>query len=323
MSNVIVIGGGAAGMMAAYSASLCGHVVTLIEKNEKLGKKIYITGKGRCNVTNACDIEDLFSNVRTNEKFLYSAFYTFDNNQVIDFFETHGMATKIERGNRVFPVSDHSSDVISTLQKVLKQKNVKIMLNTEVKKIRFQEGTTENSWEVVLSDNTFMSADSLIIATGGLSYPSTGSTGDGYKFAEETGHAVTDCTPSLVPFNVKEKWVPKLQGLALKNTAISIFDNNKMIYSDFGEMLFTHFGVSGPMILSASATIKQKSINKPLNLYIDLKPALDEDTLDKRILREFDDAKNKQFKNSINKLLPAKLLPVIIELSEINPHSFL
>ncbi len=319
MSNVIVIGGGAAGMMAAYSASLCGHVVTLIEKNEKLGKKIYITGKGRCNVTNACDIEDLFSNVRTNEKFLYSAFYTFDNNQVIDFFETHGMATKIERGNRVFPVSDHSSDVISTLQKVLKQKNVKIMLNTEVKKIRFQEGTTENSWEVVLSDNTFMSADSLIIATGGLSYPSTGSTGDGYKFAEETGHAVTDCTPSLVPFNVKEKWVPKLQGLALKNTAISIFDNNKMIYSDFGEMLFTHFGVSGPMILSASATIKQKSINKPLNLYIDLKPALDEDTLDKRILREFDDAKNKQFKNSINKLLPAKLLPVIIELSEINP----
>lgn len=318
MSKVIVVGGGAAGMMAAYSASLCGHAVTLIEKNEKLGKKIYITGKGRCNVTNACDIEELFGNVRTNEKFLYSAFYTFDNNQVIDFFETNGMATKIERGNRVFPVSDHSSDVISTLQKVLKQNNVKILLNTEVKNI-YHNNNSEEGWEVILSDKISLKTDSLIIATGGLSYPSTGSTGDGYRFAKETGHEIIECTPSLVPFNVKEKWVLELQGLALKNTAISIYYNNKKIYSDFGEMLFTHFGVSGPMILSASASIRQNLIDKPLNLYIDLKPALDEETLDKRILREFEDAKNKQFKNSINKLLPSKLLPVIIELSEINP----
>ena len=345
--NIIVVGGGAAGMLAAYFAADAGNKVTLLEKNEKLGKKIYITGKGRCNLTNACDVEELFLNVKSNSKFLYSAFYGFDNSMVIDFFESHGMPVKVERGNRVFPVSDKSSDVIFALQRALKEKKVEVLLHTEVSKLCYEKITDTKADEeasdkkpsdkkpsdkkpsdkkpelkitgVILKDGTKMDADAVIVATGGLSYPSTGSTGDGYKMAEDAGHTVTECTPSLVPFNVKEEWVKSLQGLSLKNTAISIYSGKKKLYEDFGEMLFTHFGVSGPMILSASASIKQSLIKQPLDMYIDLKPALTQEALDKRILREFEEAKNKQFKNSINKLLPAKMIPVIIELSGIDP----
>lgn len=315
MSKVIVVGGGAAGMMACHAASLCGHKVTLLEKNEKLGKKIYITGKGRCNLTNASDMEVIFANVMSNKKFLYSAFYTFDNNQVIDLFETNGMATKTERGNRVFPVSDHSSDVIATMAKILKNDGVEVKLNTTVDSLIIKDnkacGVVVNKKEIY--------ADNVIVCTGGLSYPSTGSTGDGYRFAETAGHTVVECTPALVPFNIREEWVKELQGLSLKNTAITIYDKDKKLYSDFGEMLFTHFGVSGPMILSASGNIKSDKFKNPLKLIIDLKPAMSEEQLDKRILRDFDENKNKQFRNSINKLLPSKLVPIIIELSGIDP----
>ena len=316
MNKVIVVGAGAAGMMAAYFAAKNKNKVTLIEKNEKTGKKIYITGKGRCNITNACDVEDLFANVMSNKKFLYSAFYGFTNSDVIDFFENHGIKTKIERGNRVFPVSDHSSDVISALERALKEQNVDILLNTCVEKIECEDSQVTG---VVLCGGRKIEADAVIVATGGRSYQATGSTGDGYRFAEESGHKVTECTPSLVPFNAQEEWVAKLQGLSLKNVLVTIYDGKKKLYEDFGEMLFTHFGVSGPLILSASAAIKQNTIKKPLQMFIDLKPALSYEALDKRILREFDDAKNKQFKNSINKLLPSKMIPVIIGLSGIDP----
>lgn len=315
MSKVIVVGGGAAGMMACHAAAMCGHQVTLLEKNEKLGKKIYITGKGRCNLTNASDMEALFANVMSNRKFLYSAFYTFDNNQVIDLFEMNGMATKTERGNRVFPVSDHSSDVISTMAKVLKNDNVGVKLNATVQSLIIKE----NKACGVIVNGKEISADNVILCTGGLSYPSTGSTGDGYEFAKKAGHRITDCTPSLVPFNIREEWVKDLQGLSLKNSAVTIYDEKKKLYSDFGEMLFTHFGVSGPMILSASGNIKAAEFAKPLKLVIDLKPAMTEDQLDKRILRDFDENKNKQFRNSVSKLLPSKLIPIIIDLSGIDP----
>lgn len=315
MSKVIVVGGGAAGMMACHAAAMCGHQVTLLEKNEKLGKKIYITGKGRCNLTNASDMEALFANVMSNRKFLYSAFYTFDNNQVIDLFEMNGMATKTERGNRVFPVSDHSSDVISTMAKVLKNDNVAVKLNTTVQSLIIKE----NKACGVIVNGKEISADNVILCTGGLSYPSTGSTGDGYEFAKKAGHRITDCTPSLVPFNIREEWVKDLQGLSLKNSAVTIYDEKKKLYSDFGEMLFTHFGVSGPMILSASGNIKAAEFAKPLKLVIDLKPAMTEEQLDKRILRDFDENKNKQFRNSVSKLLPSKLIPIIIDLSGIDP----
>ena len=315
MSKVIVVGGGAAGMMACHAAAMCGHQVTLLEKNEKLGKKIYITGKGRCNLTNASDMEVLFANVMSNRKFLYSAFYTFDNNQVIDLFEMNGMATKTERGNRVFPVSDHSSDVISTMAKVLKNDNVEVKLNTTVQGLIIKE----NKACGVIVNGKEISADNVILCTGGLSYPSTGSTGDGYEFAKKAGHRITDCTPSLVPFNIREEWVKDLQGLSLKNSAVTIYDEKKKLYSDFGEMLFTHFGVSGPMILSASGNIKAGEFAKPLKLVIDLKPAMTEEQLDKRILRDFDENKNKQFRNSVSKRLPSKLIPIIIDLSGIDP----
>ena len=316
MSKVVVIGGGAAGSYAAITAAKNGHDVTLVEKNEKIGKKIYITGKGRCNLTNASDMEVLFSNIMSNRKFLYSAFYACDNSSVIDFFETNGMATKIERGNRVFPVSDHSSDVISTLTKALRKENVRLLFNTSVKNILIEDNA---ACGVVLSDNTKLKADSVIVATGGLSYKSTGSTGEGHQMAKKLGHKIVECTPALVPFNIKESWVKELQGLSLKNTAIMIYKEKKKVYEDFGEMLFTHFGVSGPMILSASASIKPALFKENLKLVIDLKPALTSEQLDKRILRDFDEEKNKQFKNSIGKLLPQKLVPVIIELSKINP----
>lgn len=316
MSKIIVIGGGPAGMFAAITAAEKGHKVILIDKNEKLGKKLFITGKGRCNITNASDIDVLFQNVMSNRKFLYSAFYGYDNEQVIRFFESHGLPVKIERGNRVFPQSDHSSDVIACLTKVLRQLKVEVLLHTEVAEIIAGE---DGAGGVMLSDHTKLLADAVIVATGGVSYPQTGSTGDGYRFAAKTGHQIITPVPALVPFEIKESWVKELQGLSLKNTAIRIYSGKKMIYDDFGEMLFTHFGVSGPMILSASASIKPTYYKDDLQMVIDLKPALDTEQLDKRVLREFEDAKNKQFKNSIHKLFPAKMIPVIIELSGIHP----
>ena len=315
MSKVIVVGGGAAGMFAAYFAAQNGHTVTLLEKNEKLGKKIYITGKGRCNITNSSDIDVLFQNVVSNRKFLYSAFYACDNQQVMSFFENHGLKIKVERGNRVFPVSDHSSDVIQTLAKVLKQAGVHVMLHTQVNHLVVEN---EKIAGVLLKDSTKMEADAVILATGGLSYPSTGSTGDGHRFARETGHKLVTCTPSLVPFECKEMWIKKLQGLSLKNTAITIWNGKKKLYEDFGEMLFTHFGVSGPMILSASGSIPAKQLQNELQLVMDLKPALTEEQLDKRVLRDFEENINKSFKNVVGKLLPSKLVPVIIDLCGIS-----
>lgn len=317
MNKVIVVGAGAAGMMAAYFAAKNKNKVTLIEKNEKTGKKIYITGKGRCNITNACDVEDLFANVMSNKKFLYSAFYGFTNSDVIDFFENHGIKTKIERGNRVFPVSDHSSDVISALEHALKEQNVDILLNTCVEKIECADSRVTG---VVLCGGRKIEADAVIVATGGMSYQATGSTGDGYRFAEESGHKVTECTPSLVPFNAQEEWVAKLQGLSLKNVLVTIYDGRKKLYEDFGEMLFTHFGVSGPVILSASSVITGIVKERPVRLSIDLKPAITDEQLDERILRDFSKEQNKAFKNSLDELLPKKLIPVIVMQSGIKPE---
>lgn len=324
MNKIIVIGGGPAGMFAAIAAAEAGSQVTLLEKNEKLGKKLYITGKGRCNITNAGDMDNLFANIMTNAKFLYSAFYSYDNQRVIDFFERNGLRTKIERGNRVFPVSDHSSDVIATLQKVLKEKKVKIMLHAQVQSLLEEPSVDDMSQNVVtgvkLEDGTTMQADAVIVATGGFSYQTTGSTGDGYRFAKEMGHTVTDIHPSLVPFLAKEKYVQHMQGLALKNVEVRILNGKKLLYQEFGEMLFTHFGVSGPLLLSASAAIKPSLTAGELSMFIDLKPALSEEQLDHRLLREFDEAKNKQFKNSIGGLFPAKMIPVMLELSGIDPE---
>lgn len=311
-------------MFAAIAAAEAGSQVTLLEKNEELGKKLYITGKGRCNITNAGDMDNLFANIMTNAKFLYSAFYSYDNQRVIDFFERNGLRTKIERGNRVFPVSDHSSDVIATLQKVLKEKKVKIMLHTQVQSLLEEPSVDDMSQNVVtgvkLEDGTTMQADAVIVATGGFSYQTTGSTGDGYRFAKEMGHTVTDIHPSLVPFLAKEGYVQQMQGLALKNVEVRILNGKKLLYQEFGEMLFTHFGVSGPLLLSASAAIKPSLTAGELSMFIDLKPALSEEQLDHRLLREFDEAKNKQFKNSIGGLFPAKMIPVMLKLSGIDPE---
>lgn len=306
-------------MFAAYFAAQNSHQVILIEQNEKLGKKLYITGKGRCNITNASDMETLFANVCSNEKFLYSAFYSYTNEQVIDFFESYGLKTKIERGNRVFPVSDHSSDVIATLSRALKDANVDVRLHTKATKILTENHEVKG---VEIQGGKILMADAVVLATGGISYPSTGATGDGYRFAEGLQHKIIEPSPSLVPFEVQESWVTEMQGLALKNVSIIIEREGKKLYSDFGEMLFTHFGVSGPMILSASASIKPayfKDFAHEMTLKIDLKPALDREQLDKRILKDFEEAKNKQYKNSIQKLLPSKMIPIIIKLSGIDP----
>lgn len=317
MSNVIVVGGGAAGMMAAVFAARNGQNVQLLEKNEKLGKKLFITGKGRCNITNAADIEDLFTAVTSNPKFLYSGFYSFTNQQVIDFFEELGVKTKIERGERVFPVSDHSSDVIAAFSRELKSLGVSVFLHTEVRELLCEQ---DKVCGVLLTNGKKMKADAVIVATGGISYPSTGSTGDGYRFAKETGHRVTELLPSLVPMEVRQWYAKELQGLSLRNIEIRITDGKKKLYEEFGEMLFTHYGVTGPVILSASSVVGRTLRKKELTLHIDLKPALSEEQLDKRILREFDANHNKQYKNSIDSLFPAKLKPVMIELSEIEPE---
>ncbi len=331
MKKVIVIGGGAAGMMAALSAAEKGSKVCLLEKNEKLGKKLFITGKGRCNVTNAADMETLFENVCTNEKFLYSAFYQYGNQAVMDFFEKAGCPLKIERGDRVFPVSDHSSDIIGALSRELKKRGVEILLHTQVRELMVEEKPIEGedgcgpSGEKVfravrLSDNSVLYGDSCIVCTGGISYPATGSTGDGYRFAQDTGHRLVECRPALVPLETEESWCKHLMGLSLRNVAVRLVCGKKELYQGFGEMLFTHFGVSGPLIISASSYyVKRKSDKESARLYIDLKPALDREQLDKRLLRDFEENKNKQFKNSLGALFPAKLIPVMIWLSGIHP----
>ena len=363
MSKVLIIGGGAAGMMAGVFAARNHHEVHILEKNEKLGKKVFITGKGRCNVANACDTEELFPAVMSNPKFLYSGFYSFGPQDVMNFFEEAGVPLKVERGNRVFPQSDHSSDIIRALERELKKAGAKIHLHTAVKEIVKEsaaDSETENksgsnsesnsesnsgnnstdvataklkskaekadgkekekSTGVILEDGTFMEGDAVIVATGGFSYQSTGSTGDGYRFAKELGLKVTDISPSLVPLKTKEDYIPKLQGLSLKNTGLTIKNGKKVLYEDFGEMMFTHFGVTGPMILSASAHIGAKLAKAPngeLSAYLDLKPALTKEQLDARILREFEAGQNKQFKNVIGVLFPSSLTPVMLELGGI------
>ena len=315
MSKVLVVGGGAAGMFAAIFAAYNGNEVHIYEKNEKLGKKLYITGKGRCNITNASDMDTLFASVVTNSKFLYSSFYGYTNQDVIDFFERIGVATKIERGNRVFPISDHSSDVIAGLTRELHQLGVEIHLHTSVKRIVGKERFEH----IELYDGSKVEGDACIVATGGFSYQTTGSTGDGYQFAKEMGHEVTEIMPSLVPLEIKEWYAKELQGLSLRNVQATVMDDKKKLYDDFGEMLFTHYGVSGPLILSASSYIGKKLQEKELRLVIDLKPALSVEQLDQRVLRDFDENMNKQFKNAIGKLFPAKLIPIMLELSGIDP----
>ncbi|MGN0366171.1 MAG: NAD(P)/FAD-dependent oxidoreductase [Suilimivivens sp.] len=338
MKQVIVIGGGAAGMMAAIGAAQEGAHVMLLEQNEKTGKKIFITGKGRCNLTNACEQEDFFSHVISNGKFLYSAFYQMDNKSVMDFFENAGCRLKVERGDRVFPVSDHSSDVIAALNRQMEKEGIKVCLHTKVKEIltTVESGNSEYAAEdvngaqpqpeelrimgVKLADGRVLNADAIIVATGGKSYETTGSTGDGYGFAEGVGHTVKEVKPALVPFTVKESWCMELQGLSLKNVAITLKSDKKKIYEGFGEMLFTHFGVSGPLILSASSYYVKKFYGMPVQLLIDLKPALTREQLDKRLLKDFDENKNRQFKNALDGLFPSKLIPIMIRLSGISPE---
>lgn len=308
--QVAVIGGGAAGIMAAHIAASRGKRVCLIEKNSCLGKKILITGKGRCNVTNAAPIEDFIANTAVNANFLYSAFYAFTNTDLIEMLENAGLKLKTERGGRVFPVSDKASDVRDTLQKLAKGSGVEFIFGS-AKSVQKNEGKF-----IIHSDGDIkIQADSVIIATGGVSYPKTGSTGDGYKFAQGFGHSIIAPKGSLVPLITKEKYVSEIMGLSLKNIAISLKQGKKEVYSDFGEMLFTHFGLSGPVILSASSHIKGGGDYK---ISIDLKPALDFKTLDNRILRDFEENKNKDFINSLDALLPKKLIPLVVKLSGID-----
>lgn len=369
MADIVIVGGGAAGMMAAIAAAgaegSSKNRIYLIEKNEKLGKKLFITGKGRCNVTNACETADFFQNVMEHAKFLYSAVYGFDNHAVMEFFEKAGCPLKIERGQRVFPKSDHSSDIIKALEHELRRLGVQILLNTELKGIRTTQLAAESEdkiadvtarenqhdrkkhcskkngdkkkqtccagifqievYDKIARKSTKIKVDRLIIATGGCSYILTGSTGDGYRFAKDCGHSIVPTAPALVPFSVKEEWCHDLQGLSLKNIQASVEMDGKQIYSDFGEMLFTHYGVSGPLILSASShyvhkACKDGNTGKEAKLLIDLKPALTSEQLDKRILREFDANKNKQFKNVINSLFPAKMVSVMPALCGIDPE---
>lgn len=319
MSHLIIVGGGAAGMMAAIIAARNGNEVSLYEKNEKLGKKVFITGKGRCNVTNACAGEDFFENVISNPKFLYSSFYTFDNQSVVNFFETLGCPLKTERGERVFPISDHSSDIIKALSNELDKNNVKVHLHQKVDAIIVEADIVKG---IKLSDGKTLEADSVVLATGGVSYPLTGSDGDGLRMAEETGHSVTKLKPALVPFTLKEDFYKELQGLALKNAGARLEYQGKVIYSGFGEMLFTHFGISGPLILSASSfySKKIKDEKDEMKLILDLKPALTMEQLDKRVLRDFEENKNKHFKNAVSGLFPLKLIPIMIQKSGIDPE---
>lgn len=361
MIKILIVGGGAAGMMAAVHAAAQGkNEVHLFEKNEKPGKKIYITGKGRCNLTNNSDIETIMSSVQRNNKFLYSAFYGFDHYAVMDFFEQHGCRLKTERGNRVFPVSDHASDVTAALMRAMKQTGVNVHLNCTVTDIVTEPildvdskniASGKQKWTqkvsgIRLKTGEIITGDRIILATGGVSYPSCGSTGDGHRMASTTGHRMARLFPSLVPVEIKESYVKELQGLSLRNITASVFYNSRRIYEEQGEMLFTHFGVSGPLILSASSRIAENlakeqlkknpdktvarytdniairdviSVPEGYTIELDLKPALSPEQLDQRLLREFEQSKNKQFKTICNSLFPSRLIPVMIKLSGIAP----
>lgn len=315
MSRVIVIGGGAAGMMAAYAAASCGHSVVLLEQNEKLGKKLFITGKGRCNVTNACEREKLFENVVSNPKFLYSAFSEFDNGDLMELLRRAGCPLKVERGERVFPVSDHASDVTAALTRLLKEGGVEVRLRVKVKEISAADGRVTG---VLSADGQYIRADAVVLATGGLSYPTTGSGGDGHRMAEGLGHTLKTCTPALTPMETAEQWCTSLQGLSLKNVTLTMRCGGKQIWSGFGEMLFTHFGISGPLVLSASSYYGKCKDKTAVTAAVDLKPALTMEQLDRRILRGFEENRNKQFKNVIGSLYPSRLVPVMILLSGID-----
>ena len=324
MKQVIVIGGGPAGLMAAYAAAVQGHAVTLIEKNEKLGKKIYITGKGRCNFTNDVAPDVFLQNVVRGEKFLRGSIYAFSPQKCIDFMENNGLAVKIERGNRAFPVSDHASDVTKTLEKACKNAGVCIKFNEKAEKIITESNTMSDIIpmsrivKLVTNHNTY-DCDCVIVATGGLSYPTTGCTGDGYQFARSVGHKVTDLKCGLCGLNLEGEAHKVLQGLTLKNVTLSIFNGNKQVYSGFGEMLFTHFGVSGPLVLSASSLINRLPL-QALTVALDFKPALDEQTLDRRLLRDFEKYKNKQISNALCELLPQKLINIVLAECNISPQ---
>lgn len=317
MKRVCVIGGGPAGLMAAYAAASNGHLVTLIEKNEKLGKKIYITGKGRCNFTNDVSPEEFLQSVVRGEKFLRGSIYAFSSQNTLDFMENNGLSVKIERGNRAFPVSDHASDVTKTLEKACKRAGVTIKLNEKAEKILLNNTTMPDIGimprvVILRTDRADYECDFIIVATGGLSYPSTGSTGDGYRFAGAAGHTVTDLKCGLCGLNLQGNAHHTLQGLTLKNVSFTIKNGTKIVYDEFGEMLFTHFGISGPIVLSASSIINRLPLST-LDCFIDFKPALDEQTLDKRLLRDFEKYKNKQISNALCELLPQKLIPVLLE----------
>ena len=322
MRNTVIIGGGPAGLMAAISSAKNEDKVTIIEKMNSCGKKLLITGKGRCNITNNAQMDKFMANTPTNPKFLYGVFNNFTNKDIIELLESEGVKTKVERGERVFPVSDRAQDVLEALLHILKKENVQILTNTTAKRIITD--AEKNVLGVELDDGKEIQADKIILATGGKSYPVTGSTGDGYRIAKDLGHTITKIEPSLVPLTSHDEVCKKLQGLSLRNVAIQLQICDKVVYKDFGEMLFTHFGVSGPIVLSASSyLVKTKNIEQILKedkveLEIDLKPALSEEKLDARILRDFEEQKNKQFKNSLDKLLPQKLIPVIIEKTNIN-----
>lgn len=313
-TRVGVIGGGPAGIMAAGAAAGRGYDVTLIEKNKQLGKKLFITGKGRCNITNASPIDEFFDNIISNREFLYSSLYTFDNEAIIRLLESYGLHTKVERGNRVFPESDKSSDVIKAFQKYLDHMGAEVLLNSRVSHVYMED----NAFMVVLTTGEKMQFDRLVIATGGASYPATGSEGDGYKMARAFGHTVTELKPSLVPIELEESWLKDLMGLSLKNVTLRAYNGNKLIHEEFGETIFTHFGISGPIVLTMSNHINRLK-NKPV-LTLDLKPALDDETLDNRLLRDFQEYTNKQLKNALNDLLPQKLIPLIIQVSGIYPE---
>ena len=323
--KVIVIGGGPAGMMSAISSAENGNDVTIIEKMQSLGRKLLITGKGRCNITSSLDMDEFIKNIPGNGMFLYSAFKNYTNQDIIKLLKEEGLEVKEERGNRIFPVTDKSLDVLKCFEKKLKSLNVNIILNTKVKEILVEDNIVKG----VKTEKKIINADKVILATGGKSYPLTGSTGDGYVMAQKLGHTITKINPSLVPLETFDKETCKnLQGLSLKNVQIELIDKNKnkVIYEDFGEMLFTHFGVSGPTILSSSAhLVRYKNIQELFNenkisLKIDFKPALSEEKLNDRILRDFNEEKNKMFRNSLDKLLPQKLIPTIIKISGINPN---
>lgn len=314
--DVAVIGGGPAGMLAAGTAASMGKRTVIIEKNEKLGKKLFITGKGRCNVTNIAGFDEFMKNIPQNSKFFYSAFNNFSNNDLIELLKSLGLKTKVERGGRVFPESDKSSDVIKALEKYLKQYNTEVLLNTRVLEVRQADGAVGG---VLLENGRLVECSSIIICTGGVSYPQTGSTGDGYDIARKAGHSVKDLMPSLVPLVSGDAFIKDLQGLSLKNVKLRALADGKQVYEDFGEMLFTHYGLSGPIILSASFYVSDYlRKNRDIKLQLDLKPALSEEELDRRIIRDFEKNTNKQFKNSLDELLPQKLIPVIITLSGID-----